>query len=409
MGYLDMILKSNGPFKPIPEGYILSNRYQVLSFIKVGGMGAIYKVKDLKTDRILAMKQMLVRFTTNYEKQVVIENFISEIQILKSLRHPNVPRFFDAFVQGDSFFFVMEYIKGKDLSRIIKERYPQGAPEEIAIDWIYQLVNALEYLHSLKPPVIHRDIKPQNIMLEEDRIIKLIDFGISRPKTRNFVFGTPGYLPPEQLEAGEVTPASDIFALGMTAYTILTAKLPNEDYSTNVRRELTERGFSKDLVNLLAKATELDPEKRFQSASQFKEELLKLYPYLKAKYSDIYTPKPQEISRDTYLKILKEEIKEFASQLSYELGTPLTQERILRGIDEELLLKDYLEIQFGFFVPIYLILTLEDSKLEIRMRENLLSPRKLGDLPMDISEPQFREKLREILRAFREEVEKHNL
>ncbi len=381
------IFTPSSGFKPMPQGTVLVKRYRIEGFIKVGGMGAIYRVLDIKLGKILALKQMLAKFPSRHERQMQVDNFISEIQILKGLKHPNVPRFYDAFVENDSFFFVMEYIKGQDLQRLARKEYPNGVPQEIVVEWALQITRALEYLHSLVPPVVHRDIKPANIMLREtDGLLKLIDFGISRPRTKDYVFGTPGYSPPEQfMDPSRVVPTDDLFALAMTMYYLLTLQHPPTDYSLDIHTKLQSYNIRPGLIDTLARAIG-QADTRFSSASEFRASLEETFPEVKLKVDSLYANLKQsdtEVYRRVVIDVLIPYLRRI-SQLGMPLitshsgGTPLNEDKVINDI----LQQDYVEIDLDGFGTNYLILKFKQGKLDVLFKPKLLSLEHIATVEM---------------------------
>ncbi|MCL5036102.1 MAG: protein kinase, partial [Chloroflexi bacterium] len=134
------------------KGDLLDQRYRIKKLIKAGGMGAVYQAEDTaRDDKVCAVKQMLDRFDNQTERREAIDRFLSEIQVLGSLRHPNIPRVTDHFLDKNSFFFVMEYIHGTDLSTKLKEN-KKGFPYQQVLEWMIEVLYALEYIHNIEPP-----------------------------------------------------------------------------------------------------------------------------------------------------------------------------------------------------------------------------------------------------------------
>lgn len=262
-----------------PE-HVLDQRYRISRLIKAGGMGAVYQAEDIKMEnRICAVKQMLDNFSDPSERQVAIDRFLSEIQVLTNLRHLNIPQVTDHFLERDSFYFVMEYIEGKDLSSILRSEGSPGLEEERVLRIAIQVCEALKYIHNLDPPVAHRDIKPSNlIQRERDKRILLIDFGIARVTNpqEGYWIGTPGYAPPEQ-QYGKPEPRSDIYALGATIHHLLTGRRP-DDFVFPSFEELGVR-VSKEIEQVLVEALMWNPEERIATASEMQGKLKKILGY----------------------------------------------------------------------------------------------------------------------------------
>ena len=209
-------------------GDILANRYRIVKLVGQGGFGAVYRAWDLSLKVPVAVKENL---DTGPEAQ---RQFEHEAQLLAPLRHPNLPRVSDHFfVPGQGQYLVMDFVEGQSLAEVLAAR---GGPlnEAEALAWINQVCDALEYLHARNPPIIHRDIKPQNIIITAEGRAVLVDFGISKAydplltTTRGARAVTPGYSPPEQYGMGKTDARSDIYALGATLYTLLTGQAPLE-------------------------------------------------------------------------------------------------------------------------------------------------------------------------------------
>ena len=212
---------------PLQPNHILKNRYKILKLIKEGGFGAIYEALDININKKCAVKENLQK-SSDSEKQ-----FILEAQVLANLDHPNLPRVTDYFiVQGQGQYLVMDFVEGQDLEEILNDRGP--IPPDQAIDWVLGAAAALSYLHSCKPPVVHRDVKPPNIIITPDNHIKLVDFGLVKVHTQTSKTAqggkayTPGFAPIEQYGSGGTNPATDVYALGATLYNLLTNVTPPE-------------------------------------------------------------------------------------------------------------------------------------------------------------------------------------
>lgn len=205
---------------------VLRDRYKVIQLLGKGGMGAVYLAYDNALEHEVAVK-----INTNPNHQTTSQ-FLKEAHLLAGLRHPNLPRVIDYFVEADNQFLVMDYIPGEDLKTLIDQ---QGAlPVDKVLRWAEQLGSAVSYLHHQNPPVIHRDIKPSNLKLNKEGEIVLVDFGIAKSSeigqaTATGAMGyTPGYAPPEQYGTASTGPYSDQYALGATLYALLTARKPED-------------------------------------------------------------------------------------------------------------------------------------------------------------------------------------
>jgi serine/threonine protein kinase len=224
---------------PTAAGTVLHNRYRLDKLLKMGGFGAVYKATDIKANnREVAIKDMIG--SDPQEFAIRLNFFRREAEILRSLEAvPIVPRVYDFIHQGQTAHLVMEFIRGKDLLDLMEASANRPFPLPNVIEWGKNICEVLWHMHNQSPPLIHRDLKPDNIMLLEDqRSIKMIDFGTARDlgrtlkermagKTRVY---TEGYAPPEQI-VGKPEPRSDLFALCATLYHLATGKAPEGFYT----------------------------------------------------------------------------------------------------------------------------------------------------------------------------------
>lgn len=204
-------------------GSVIAGKYEILTEIGHGGMSVVYLAMDTHLNKQWAVKEIRKKGNGRND-EVIVNSLLAEANMMKRLDHPSLPRIVDIIDNGVTIFVVMDYIEGESLDKILAEYGAQ--PEELVVGWAKQLCDALSYLHSQKPPIIYRDMKPANVMLKPEGNIKIIDFGIAREyKEQNLadttVLGTKGYAPPEQY-SGQTDARSDIFALGMTMHHLLT-------------------------------------------------------------------------------------------------------------------------------------------------------------------------------------------
>ncbi len=219
-------------------GSVLENRYRIEEMLGQGGMGAIYRAYDNRLHKLVAIKEnTLAALGISPEAMGAARaQFEREALMLASLRHANLPNVIDHFVtpDGSSQYLVMDYIEGEDLAQIVSRTGP--LPEKQAVAWVVQVCGALDYLHSRQPPIIHRDIKPQNIKVTPEGQVFLVDFGLAKvgasSKTMTGALGvTPGFSPPEQYKIGGTDERSDVYGLGATLYALLTGQMPPESLS----------------------------------------------------------------------------------------------------------------------------------------------------------------------------------
>ena len=264
-------------------GQIVGN-YKIEEKLGEGGMGAVYKGVDTMLDREVAIKVLRPELTS---QTAVVERFRSEAVTLAKLNHPNIATLYSLFRNGNELFMVLEFVRGETLDNILQRR---GAlPAEEAIPVFSQVLDGIDHAHELG--VVHRDIKPANMMLTEKGTLKVLDFGIARllgsaRMTRaGNIIGTLEYMAPEQVKGQETDGRSDIYALGMMLYEVLTGKLP---FQTENEFELmmlqTEKmppspreinpAIPEEVAEAIMKAIQKNPDDRFQTAGEFRGLLL---------------------------------------------------------------------------------------------------------------------------------------
>ncbi len=257
-----------------PKSYV-AGRYMILQKVGQGGMGAVYEAVDTRLGQHCAIKEMSsANLLTMAERQVAIANFEQEAEMLAKLNHPNLPRVTDHFNEGGRHYMVMEFIEGETLDKRLE--IGQVLPETEVQNVAEQLTIVLEYLHSQSPPIIFRDLKPGNIMVQPDGRVKLIDFGIMRffkpgKKQDTQLLGTPGYAAPEAY-SGQTDARSDIFSLGITLYCLLTGKEPPQDIS-NFQPLAELSAYSSDLSQVIMTAIKVKPGERWASATKMRQAL----------------------------------------------------------------------------------------------------------------------------------------
>ena len=248
-------------------GTVIDGKYEILTEIGRGGMSIVYLAMDTHLNKQWAVKEIKKKGSGKND-EIVVNSLLAEANMMKRLDHPSLPRIVDIIDNGVTIYVVMDYIEGESLDKILNEYGAQ--PEELVIGWAKQLCDALGYLHSQKPPIIYRDMKPANVMLKPEGNIKIIDFGIAREyKEQNLadttVLGTKGYAPPEQY-SGQTDPRSDIFALGMTMHHLLTGVDPrNGEAYAPVRQWNPE--LSEGIEAIIDKCVEPAAENRYQSCA----------------------------------------------------------------------------------------------------------------------------------------------
>ncbi len=267
-----------GSLKP---NTILINRYRILRMLGGGGQGAVYQCRDLNfpdAKRLVAIKEMHYPSGDPNLRSATMATFQREANILATLSHPAIPKIFDFFDQNNRAYLVMEYINGKDLEEILNKT--KELPVDKIVDWAIDLCDVLYYLHSNQPePIIFRDVKPANIMIDNLGKVRLIDFGIAKifvSGVKNTMIGTEGYSAPEQYK-GDVNPLSDIYSLGATLHHILTRNDPRlEPPFSFDERPIAEANSEvpQALIDVVIKALNMDPSDRFESCETMKEALV---------------------------------------------------------------------------------------------------------------------------------------
>jgi serine/threonine protein kinase len=263
----------------LERGALLHKRYRIVEILGQGGMGSVYRAVDENLGVDVAVKENL--FTTDeYARQ-----FRLEAVILANLRHPNLPRVTDHFVIGDQGqYLVMDYIEGEDLRQRMERQ--GNITEDEAILLGAAICDALAYLHTRKPPILHRDLKPGNVKITPDGHIFLVDFGLakvlhgSQATTTGARAMTPGYSPPEQYGTARTDPRTDIYSLGATLYAALSGIIPEDGLARAMDNTqltpLRKRNgkVSRRLAAAIEKAMGIDPADRYQTAEDFKHSLL---------------------------------------------------------------------------------------------------------------------------------------
>jgi serine/threonine protein kinase len=251
----------------------------VLGVLGAGGMGKVYKVRNVISDRVEAMKILLPNLASEKE---LADRFLREIKLLATLHHPNIAALRTALTLDNQLVMIMEYVDGVTLS----SRLHQGAiPPADTVRYVDQVLSALSYAHKLN--IVHRDIKPANMMLTSDGTVKLMDFGIARSggdrslTTTGTTLGSLNYMPPEQVKGEPADARSDIYSLGVSLYEMVTGMLPfeaNSNYSLMAAHLeqipkapiVHKPGLPENLNQIILMALAKEPAKRFQTADAFR-------------------------------------------------------------------------------------------------------------------------------------------
>lgn len=256
-------------------GSLVDGKYKVLRVVGQGGMSVVYQAVNEKANKIWAIKEVRKDGVQNFE--VVKQNLIVETELLKRFNHPNLPSIIDVIDTQDAFLIVMDYIEGNSLSKALEESGAQD--QEDVVEWSKQLCDVLGYLHSRKPPIIYRDMKPANVMLKPDGNISLIDFGTAREFKSSSVedttcLGTQGYAAPEQYGGhGQTDARTDIYCLGATMYHLVTGHNPSmPPYEMYPIRQWNP-ALSSGLEQIIIKCTQRNPEDRYQNCAELMYDL----------------------------------------------------------------------------------------------------------------------------------------
>jgi tRNA A-37 threonylcarbamoyl transferase component Bud32 len=270
----------------LEPGTVLYSRYEIVKRIGGGGMGAVYYAKDKNLgDAPRAVKEMIQTHIDESQQEKAVADFRRESMLLASLEHPSIPTIYDYFYDDTAsrFYLVMKYISGGDcLARL--RNAPGGKLDELTVaEWGAQAADVLEYLHNQRPPIIYRDLKPANLMIDGNSgRVMLIDFGIARwvaPQEKGVTaVGTMGYAPPE-LFSGKAESRTDIYGLGATMFHLLTGADPQDnpllifDFTKNPTPRQINPAVSNEMEWILMRAVEYEPERRFRTAAEMRDTL----------------------------------------------------------------------------------------------------------------------------------------
>jgi serine/threonine protein kinase len=279
--------------KPLAQNSLIQNRYLIVQLIGKGGMGEVYLAVDQRLGSAVALKR-----TYFADDETLGNAFEREARTLARMRHPVLPKVSDHFGEGEEQYLVMEHISGEDLSKRI-EAAQKPFPISWVLFWADQLLDALSYLHSHEPPIIHRDIKPQNLKLTDENNIILLDFGLSKTSTGmtnisqsgstgSVVGYTPHYAPMEQIRGIGTSARSDLYSLSATLYQLLTNTIPPDalsradsmlNGSPDPVRPLNELNpeVSKGVSDVILKGMEVSQEKRFADAREMQKVLRRAF------------------------------------------------------------------------------------------------------------------------------------
>jgi len=265
---------------------VLQSRYRIIRLLGQGGMGAVYEAMDERLDTMVALKETL------FADERLRKHFEREARLLARMHHPALPRVSDHFSEGDGQFLVMQFIPGDDLSQMMARKQGPFPPDQV-LTWGDQLLDALDYLHTQDPQIIHRDIKPQNLKLTGRGQIILLDFGLAKGQsggvslvtTSASIFGyTPNYAPLEQIQGLGTDARSDIYALSATLYHLMTgvkppdaltraAALVNSQPDPLEPADQVAGGIGPEVASVLARGMSQNRDQRFPTAAAMRAAL----------------------------------------------------------------------------------------------------------------------------------------
>ncbi len=263
----------------LQPGDILQDRYRIVGTLGAGGFSSVYQARDMRfpnVTKLCAVKEMLISTPDPKMRELTIKSFEREASMLATLDHAAIPKITDYFTDGDRSYLILDLVRGKDLEHWLEEN-KELLDQETAIEWTIQLCDALAHLHEQKPhPVVFRDVKPSNIMLDQHNRIRLIDFGIAKvfeTGDKGTMIGTEGYSPPEQYR-GQAEPAGDIYALGATLHHLLTRQDPRlEPPFTFIERPINKSNphVSPAFEAIIMRCLNYDPKERYDDARELQK------------------------------------------------------------------------------------------------------------------------------------------
>ena len=294
----------------LQPGSLLANRHEILQVLGEGGMGTVYKARDRELDRVVAVKVIRPELAG---QPAILQRFKQELILARQITDKNVIRIFDLGIDGNVKFITMEFIEGRDLAEVMRER--KLTPQE-SLDIVRQTCRALRAAHA--EGVIHRDLKPQNILVDGSGKVSVMDFGLARSLAlqgltqTGAMMGTPAYMSPEQAQGRTADARSDLYALGIIFYELLTGSVPFQ--AETILASLLKRTQGKPrpaheadstvpeaFSKVADKCLEVDPPARYQSAEELLRELDALAGDSPAAAESLAAPAPARSSRAVHL------------------------------------------------------------------------------------------------------------
>lgn len=271
--------RRSGQLQP---GDVLQERYRIIGTLGVGGFSSVYQARDMRfanVTKLCAIKEMVNLAPDPKIREITTRTFEREASILATLDHPSVVSVHDYFSEGDRSYLVLEFIRGKDLESLLAEDLAIFEQERV-LNWALQICDVLSYLHGHKPnPIVFRDMKPSNVMLDPHERIRLIDFGIAKlfqSEEKNTTIGTEGYAPPEQYR-GEASPAGDVYGFGATMHHLLTRQDPRLEPPFSFQERpihAVNPDVSPAFEQVIMRCVSYNAAERYTDAHQLKEALL---------------------------------------------------------------------------------------------------------------------------------------
>ena len=259
-------------------GDVLMNRYEIIDKIGQGGMSTVYQARDLQNHRLLAIKD--VKRAGKEDNQVVEQSLAAEGRMLKRLSNPHLPKIYDIIEENDRIMLVMDFIQGESLDKVLARSGAQSV--ERVLNWGMQICEVFHYLHNQPTPIIYRDMKPANVMMQPDGKLMLIDFGTARTQkvgvymqADTICIGTAGFAAPEQFGGiGQSTAQTDIFCLGSTLYNMVTGHSPCDKPTGILPLEFWNPELKNSPISeIITKCTRNDPNERYQTAMELYDDL----------------------------------------------------------------------------------------------------------------------------------------
>lgn len=276
--------KRNRRSGQLQPGDVLQDRYRIIGTLGVGGFSSVYQARDMRfanVTKLCAIKEMVNLAPDPKIREITTRTFEREASILATLDHPSVVSVHDYFSEGARSYLVLEFIRGKDLESLLAEHSAFFGQDEV-LDWAHQICDVLRYLHRHRPdPIVFRDMKPSNVMLDPHGRIRLIDFGIAKlfqSEEKNTTIGTEGYAPPEQYR-GEASPAGDVYGFGATLHHLLTRQDPRLEPPFSFQERpihAVNPDVSPEFEQVIMRCVSYNATERYSDADQLKNALLEV-------------------------------------------------------------------------------------------------------------------------------------